>query len=315
MLCNETGYFGGNVIRIGEPKVCRFCGETDTTLFKKKAHTFPESIGNKWVFSLDECDRCNLLFGDYEDALATCVRPFLTLGGVRGKKGVPQLGRSKGQSSIKHIFEQGKRGLSLAAQVEDLDSVFRPGRSAGVIEADFIVPPARFRPRLAYKALVKMGIALLPREELGNYSKLRTWLQTKNDEVDFPSLDVLMSFVSVGNSPDMVSGTLLRRLDPIDVVPHILFFLTAGSVCFQIDLLADELDSHIPHVDPCHVKIRWTSVLLGESDDPPIKLRYSDPTCLDWSAADLADPPVEKLKFEFNVATTHAQWTPIMRES
>jgi hypothetical protein len=66
--------------------------------------------------------------------------------------------------------------------------------------------------------------------------------------VEFPRLEVGISFASIGNAPPLTSGTLLRRRDPADVVPHILFIFTAGSVCFQIDLMSDHLEDHLPLV-------------------------------------------------------------------
>ena len=81
-------------IIIGGGTVCRFCGNDDRRKFRTKAHTFPEALGNKWVFSDDECDDYNARFSVYEDALIKAVGPLLTLGGTRGKRGVRQTGRS-----------------------------------------------------------------------------------------------------------------------------------------------------------------------------------------------------------------------------
>lgn len=44
-------------------KICRFCNiDYKHTKFRKKAHSISESIGNKKVFTLDECDYCNEFF-------------------------------------------------------------------------------------------------------------------------------------------------------------------------------------------------------------------------------------------------------------
>ena len=56
-----------------------------------------------------------------------------------------------------------------------------------------------------------MGIALLPQEELSNYQRLIAWLLDPDDNLDFPVLEVAMSFGSIGNAPPLAVGSLLRR--------------------------------------------------------------------------------------------------------
>src|SRR5437868_6921115 len=87
---------------IGKDNSCRFCGVTGPKCFKKVAHTLPEFLGNKGIFSNDECDACNALFSIYEGALAEMLKPFLTLGGIKGKKNdIPQTGRSNSSNRIR----------------------------------------------------------------------------------------------------------------------------------------------------------------------------------------------------------------------
>ncbi len=86
----------GDKSHIGTKGVCRYCGEARPELFRKEAHTFSDFLGNKKVISLDECDRCNAIFSRYESALAEIVRPYLTIGGVKGKGNkIPQTGRTR----------------------------------------------------------------------------------------------------------------------------------------------------------------------------------------------------------------------------
>lgn len=52
---------------LGNPKhkTCRFCGKNETEVgFKKIAHAFPESVGNKSLATYYECDECNQFFGE-----------------------------------------------------------------------------------------------------------------------------------------------------------------------------------------------------------------------------------------------------------
>ena len=77
-------------IPTNQPFVCRFCGKTKPeTTFKKKAHAIPESLGNKFLKSKNECDICNTKFGhEFEDHLAKFLLPYRALMGINGKKGV-----------------------------------------------------------------------------------------------------------------------------------------------------------------------------------------------------------------------------------
>lgn len=57
---------------------CRFCGTGDPKLFRRVAHLIPEALGNKRIFSLDECGTCNEKFSVYESALVNPHSPLVT---------------------------------------------------------------------------------------------------------------------------------------------------------------------------------------------------------------------------------------------
>lgn len=96
ILTMVQGSIGLPPVPIGVPGRCRFCGATDARVFRHEAHTLPEAFGNKWVTSLDECDRCNARFGAFDDALVKSMGAVLTVGGVKGKHNkVRQTGRRR----------------------------------------------------------------------------------------------------------------------------------------------------------------------------------------------------------------------------
>jgi hypothetical protein len=135
----------GPKFRLGNEGLCRFCGSSDRTRFRKTAHTIPEALGNKWVFSKDECDNCNATFSRYEDALANSISPFLTLGATKGKANkVRQTGLTAGHSVVRHQSADQRRHLSIELREAEPHLLIKPVSG----ELSFRVPIAAvpFRP-------------------------------------------------------------------------------------------------------------------------------------------------------------------------
>lgn len=303
LLRMVQGSVGGEPVRLGEKGHCRYCGTNDRRLFRSVAHAVPEAFGNKWVVSLDECDACNAIFSKYEDSLAKTVGPILTVGGTLGKKNaVRQTGRSESSAVIKHgRTSEGGRQLSMQVSGEFEDHIeFDP--VAGTLSIKVPVAPERFIPRYAYKALVKMGLGMLPTDELQNFRNLIAWVKSPEDDVAMPPLIVGMSFGSVGNAPRLVSAALLKRKPTASQPPYMVFVVSVGSVCFQLDLKSDELDGAWPPIHSVGAGIRWTN-LLGAPGAKPIRLDYGAPFHMDWSSPKLQLQPFETVVTTINPLT------------
>jgi hypothetical protein len=186
-------------------------------------------------------------------------------------------------------------------------------RHTGKVRLTTPIAAVPFKPRFAYKALVKMAVALLPEEELVNYQKLIAWLRDPADTVDFPVLEVGISFGSIGNAPMLAAAQLLRRTNPADVVPHILFLFSAGSVCLQIDLLSDHMEDHLPPVPKGSVKINYANVIGNEAGTEAVRIDYGAPTHLNWSSPLSTPQPSESMILDFDPRTCHGHFTPVFR--
>lgn len=317
VLEHVHGAIGGERVYVGKPGTCRYCGTNDPRRFRNAAHTFPEALGNNWVFSLDECDDCNHKFGVYESALVSSVGPFLTLGGVKGKDNrVRQTGRSVGPTYVRHTREPtGTRRISAYVDTGDkpLPSL---RRDTGTGELVFTLPVAneRFRPRWAYKALSKIAYSLLPDEERGNYEQLRRWLLDRDDAIDFPVLEVAMSYAMVGNAPELISGTLLRRKEPTANLPHILFVLNAGSVCLRIDLRSDHLEDHIPCSEVGAFAMSWGAWFPGPNG-PERHWTFTDKVFLNWSSLENELGPIEAITHFVDDTNNSMRMEPVIRAS
>ncbi|MET4138424.1 hypothetical protein [Pedobacter sp. UYP1] len=153
---------------------CRFCRKCESDVsFKMKAHAFPELLGANDCISYDECDKCNLLFSSYESHLSKYFLPYLSMVQVKGKKKIPAFtsrtenNEEKTRTVIKSIdgklkFELGNRD-DLVYDHENKKLSIR-----------FRLPP--FKPLHVYKALVKIGLSILPTDRLEKYRAVIDWM-------------------------------------------------------------------------------------------------------------------------------------------
>ena len=290
---------------------CRYCGTTDAIAFGNatNAHAFPAALGNRTLFSLDECKACNTKFSIYEDALCKAVGPFLTLGGVRGRKGVRQTGQTGSTSTVRHKVVAGKRHLSVGSE-GDASELVAVNNATGSLTLKMPVEGDVFVPRYAYKALAKIALSMLPPVELPKFGKAIASLAELDAKPYGGALRVGLSYSYVGNSPPALAGTLLRRCDPRSGVPYMILVLMAGSVCFQIWLRSDELDDDVPETG--RLGVRFTAQLPKPAGGH-FPIHFGDPLQFDWS--DLAPRPQPFAAFEltFNPRTAHGILRPVPR--
>lgn len=296
---------------LGQRTACRFCGTEDRSAFGKRtnAHTFPAALGNRTLFSLDECKSCNEKFSRYEDALCKAVGPFLTLGGVKGREGVRQTGRTDSSSKIRHTVEGGRRHISIRTK-GDLDQAFGVDPQTGLMRIRMPIEGDKFIPQHAYKALSKIALALLPAGDLPRFKQ--AFKRLKADDAVEPSApcQVGFSYAYVGNAPPVLTGTLLRRKEPNAQIPYLISIFVAGSVCFQIWLRSDDMDEHVP--DTGRLGVKWTSQLpKPEGGYHPV--HYSDPIQFDWSGLSPRSQPFEAFDLHFNPSTNVGDLVPVRR--
>jgi len=297
---------------LDEANNCKFCSTSDPASFGKKtnAHTFPEGLGNKTLFSLSECKACNSKFSQYEDALCKAVGPYLTLGGTKGKNGVRQTGRSSGGSVVKHSRKDGKRHIHIKANsLGDFSSLITANNE--IINLRIPIVGDKFVPRYAYKALLKIALSLLPVKELYLFRRNLECLQDIDDVPGEYPLQVDFSYASIGNSPPTLGGVILQRIDDNLPVPYVIAIFQAGSVCFQIALRSEEKDRHVPN--SVKLGISWVSN-LAKSKGGYHSIKYCDPIQFDWSELNMQLQPFESFELKFNTETTQSELKPIPRK-
>ena len=148
---------------------CRFCRRSfPNTTFKQVAHTFPELIGNKTLFSDDECDECNKKFGRYEDSFASFLGYSRTLFQVRGKKRIPNFNSPDGRLSAQTVYLKNELGIEISRKSKESNGI-EFDESNGTLKLTSLKRP--FRPFYVYLSLLKMGLSVIQHEETGNYSR------------------------------------------------------------------------------------------------------------------------------------------------
>ena len=286
---------------IGIEGRCRYCGESDAKKFRNRAHTFPEFFGNKTLFSRDECDGCNKTFSGYENALATLIHPLRTLGGVRGKTGSPQLGLS-GSAATMQTRPGAPRSMRIQTHGLDFRDVISFDGNSGHLRLSFPVPNASYVPAFAFKALVKMGLSILPQEELSNFSKLIFWLQGNSEATPPRNLQVVTSRANIINPVEIIQGVLLKRADSDDSLPRIIFLFSAGALCFQVTLESDNEFQEEVRAPFKTVGIRKQIFLNAGEGVEPYQISFSEPVIEDWSSETKISRAVEKINFDIGFA-------------
>jgi HNH endonuclease len=226
---------------IGEknPRCCRFCGTTDSAHFKKVSHTLPEAIGNKCLFSWDECDKCNDFFGQTIDKdFANYLGIHRTTRQINGKNGVPKYGVPGRRP---RLWRAGPNQFFANSQFDDNFLEIDIAAGKGTIKG-FKQP---YRPNSVFRCLVKIALAIMPMDEIHNFTHTLAWLrqETLSDKNDSAAC---FCFISASEmTRNGIDVTLMRRRDSAAKLPYMSFLLAFANHSFQIFLPFCKADQHL----------------------------------------------------------------------
>ena len=164
----QKNYEEDGIVRIGksDSKICRFCRKSGKA-FNKRAHSIPEFLGNKTVFTLDECDDCNTFFGQkIEPDLKRFIGPSV-FHNLKGKKGWP-ISEAKGNIKINSTDQHRLIDIKLSEN-------FKPKKY------EFTIKGEKFSCLKVYKGLVKILLSIMPSEYLPEFETISEWLMTGKD--------------------------------------------------------------------------------------------------------------------------------------
>ena len=223
-------------------RLCRFCNKKNPDVsFRKRAHAIPELLGNSSLFSNYECDDCNTLFGStIENDLGNWTKPSRTFARIRGKSGVPAI---KKVGSVE--------GWRIDYDVSGFH--IKQYESDPFIEIDETNKRLRlelkrdaFTPVAVLKAFVKIGLTILPPEELANFRTALNWIRNPNHAkalvVECP---VIHTFQPGPMRNDLIVLMLMRRRREVSGLPYAFMVLGFGNDVFQVFLPSPEQDKGI----------------------------------------------------------------------
>lgn len=168
-------------VRVGEEdetkRVCRFCGKRAPEVsFKKIAHAIQEALGNKLLICNEECDTCN-----HELALTEDNFRYL-MDFRRAMYHIPRKGSSKTPTVVgkNFIIKSDSQGNPLLYIMKESLPDAAAEKQPFMMHLELKSPINNER---MYKALCKMVIDMLPREELSHFKNTIEWIKSPGDWV------------------------------------------------------------------------------------------------------------------------------------
>lgn len=231
----------GDKVILGDKscRVCRFCGRKPPEVtFKKVAHAIPESLGNKSIESAYECDTCNEEFGKgIENDLGNWSKPMRTLARIRGKSGVPTIKKGGDGLGWRIEFDQGI--LNITAY--ESDPIFEVNEEKN--QVTFKLRRDTYTPVAVLKALMKIGLTLMPDSEVKNFQHLMAWVRSIDHSKPFAEQCPVIYTFQPGPMPnDLIVALVLRRKPHVTDFPYAFLVLGFGNEVFQVQLPSKQHD-------------------------------------------------------------------------
>ncbi|WP_428327917.1 hypothetical protein [Mucilaginibacter sp.] len=255
------------------PLVCRFCGRKEPEVtFKLIPHAVPELLGANKIIVGDECDQCNQLFSARESHLARFLGPYLTMGGVKGKKKVPQFESrtepdNRATKTIIKSADPGKREVLLDS-LED----YQIDHERKIMSLNFRV--ASVRPSQVYRALVKIGLSLLPESELPRYHNVFAWLQAPEKLVAcFPALFLTLLTKKKFGAPYVELFQSQKTEAAGSYCPELTMTLGSGHTFLQI-FLPEASDYDLTAMSSQNLSIEIFPGIMFDNNDHRTKLQF-----------------------------------------
>ncbi len=270
-----------------EERNCRFCGKSkgDAT-FRNTAHAIPELMGNKSIFSMNECDECNAFFAHaYEDHLAKWYGPMRSLCRISGKRGTP--GYKDG--AFKIAMKEGGLHINMPSDTGKPESS-PAGPGTLHLPSDMKTQP--YVPLRAAKALVKAAVSIVPLPLLQECDNAIAWLMNRA-EFQLSSFPVCISFTP-GPTPYRKGTAMLLKRKNDEPTPFLWCMIASSNLRFQFMIPCCQSDSWMKKGANTFTIHHYPVPFTKEHESV-----FGESTCgvQDWGSS---EPRVEKINASFH---------------
>ncbi len=218
-----------------EERICRFCGlDYSQTTFDNKPHVISELLGNKYLISDSECDRCNKFFDNYESHLTNFLGMSRTLSGAKSKGNkIPTFNSLRCELLAKRTDFYGiKNGLSISLP-KLAKGIFNINDKAGKTEIKFLKPS--YVPIKVYKAFLKIALSILPEKYIGDYQY--AFQHLKEDNSFFKEVAKIACYeLPYNHAVAYPVCFLFRKFESKNKIPNHVFVLYYSSYIFQFPI-------------------------------------------------------------------------------
>lgn len=279
-------------------RVCRFCklnyGETS---FNSEAHLLSKLIGNKYLISDFECDKCNKIFGRYESDLA------FYLGPLRAFQGMNQLSieKSKFKSPNKQVVTEttdfyGADNCVSISREDCLDQTFEFDRETGLTKVKLV--KQSYVPLHVFKAILKMALSCLSDKDITNYKLAIDYiLSNRLDKHITVVAKILQYTLQPGTGyKSPIAFLFQKKVASQRLITHV-FMLYFMNQIYQIAIPLHTND--LRYYDKSDIDCHFCAPLFANENDAATIFLRED--MVDLSSSELKKGEEELLSFQYNV--------------
>ncbi|MEI0596471.1 HNH endonuclease, partial [Brachyspira pilosicoli] len=156
------------------PKICKYCGNTEKEYFKNKSHIIPESIGGHLIDNL-ECDKCNSWFNEnIEQDFSKILNPLKTIFCIKGKKSIPTI-----NTDIVNIKSNFEKQIEINFKNLKYKNIFDIKKYP--INVDNSINCCNI-----YKTLCKIALGVFNNQDMVHFSETLKWIKNLKEPVELP---------------------------------------------------------------------------------------------------------------------------------